>query len=418
MFHALHPVTNHGLESSSRLRGVLVTNLVSGLWALVILVLWLVLLGAELFGVFYLALGFATFTAGLTLRLATQYSEKKELFFFLSLLITFGGLVALSHWHAADSLLTTLFGEAYFVTLLTLTTVVLIWQRTLAHFQSNSHVDLSLYAKCFLFPVVFSVAVALTVVFKPVSFDALVFLCILSIAASTWIILLIFGKPGPTAKLQSLSTTNSLYLLHGAWLLSTALVLAAYLGPSDVASFVIGAYGGLYIVMACNACAEHFRHSAWQASAQKGFPRIAQLITYSARVGFVVSLGFFLTMIVVAHRFVFPSLGESVGDAALIFTIFSTGSLAVATLGPAQTVLLYAGEQRLICKVYLMALALAITLQAILLPAWSGTSAALISMSLLYVVQFFLTYIVRRKHKVDTSILGWQPRGAEYRVTA
>lgn len=412
LFHALHPVTEHELDGETTSRNIFIVNLASGLWILAILVLSVALLGAELFGVFYLSLGTAMCTAGVILRLASQSSGRRELIFFISLTIFLFWLVAVSQWAVADTLLKNLYGDGYRIVLLTLTVAVLVWQRTLAHFQTNSRIDLSLHSNYFLFPLILGVGIAVAALTGTTSSDHLIFLCILSMAASTWATLLLFGRVGPSTTLHLVAATKPLFLIHGAWLLLTAMIVGAHFGPAGVASFVIGACSGLYMLMSCNACWEHFQNSTWQASAQKGFPRISRIITHSARVGFVLYLGIFLLMIVVAHRLIFPTLGSHVDDAAIVFTIFSTGGLAIATLGPAQPILLHAGALRLICCVYVTAIALAFALHAAIVPQMSIAGAALISVTMLYCVQFFLAYTVRRKLKIDTSILGWQPRGA------
>ena len=103
------------------------------------------------------------------------------------------------------------------------------------------------------------------------------------------------------------------------------------------------------------------------------------------------------------------SLGSPLADAAVIFTIFSTSSLAIAILGPAQAVLLHAGHRPLVYGAYLAASLLVVPMLVLVVPAWGGTGAALIVGTLLYAVQFALAYAARRKLQIDTSILGWQP---------
>ena len=408
MFHAAQPIIEHRTSAPPSLR-ILITNLACGLWVLAMLVLWVALMGADLFSKFYLAWGGAVFLAGLMLRFAGQGGARDALLFGISVLALIAGLAALSFWPAAHTGLTALFGGGYLLAFATLSVAVAVWLRALAHLQGNCACDLIVRSKYVAFPLAFSLGAALTLPLAPLDFDQLIFICILAISAASWATLWAFGKAGLAATPQTLAVAEGMFLLHGAWLLASAGLLAAHHGPASVASFVIGAYGGLYVLLACTACAEHLRHAVWQATAQKGFPRIGRLITYSARAGFLLSSAVFLAMILLAHRAVFPSLGSPLADAAVIFTIFSTSSLAIAILGPAQAVLLHAGHRPLVYGAYLAASLLVVPMLVLVVPAWGGTGAALIVGTLLYAVQFALAYAARRKLQIDTSILGWQP---------
>jgi hypothetical protein len=409
MFHAAQPIIEHRTGAAPPSLRILITNLACGLWVLAMLVLWVVLMGADLFSKFYLAWGGAVFLAGLMLRFAGPAGPRGALYFGVSVLALILGLAALSYWPNAHKGLTAIFGGGYTLAFATLTVAVAVWLRALAHLQGNCTYDLILRSKYVAFPLAFSIGAALALPLAPLDFDQLIFICILAISAASWATLWAFGKAGLAATPKTLAVAGGLFLLHGGWLLASAGLLAAHHGPASVAGFVIGAYGGLYVLLACTACAEHLRHAVWQATAQKGFPRIGRLITYSARAGFLLSSGVFLAMIVLAHRAVLPSLGSPLADAAVIFTIFSTSSLAIAILGPAQAVLLHAGQRHLVQGAYLAATIVAAPLLVLVVPTWGGTGAALILGCLLYGVQFVLAYAARRKLQIDTSILGWQP---------
>ncbi|MCC2113126.1 MAG: lipopolysaccharide biosynthesis protein [Hyphomicrobiales bacterium] len=217
--------------------------------------------------------------------------------------------------------------------------------------------------------------------------------------------------PVETTPAYWIKASLPMFLIEGFFILLTntdVVVAGWYLAPDDVAVYfaVVKTLALVHFVyFAVRAAAAH-KFSAYHSAGDHA--RLSAFLHEMVKWTFWPSLAISLAMVLAGRWFLYL-FGESYVVGYPLMFILVLGILARASIGPAESVLTMAGQQRLCAMIYGTTFLLNLALNVVLIPAFGlpgAASATLLAMTFESVMLFMAA-----RDRLDLHVFIWRPRG-------
>lgn len=134
------------------------------------------------------------------------------------------------------------------------------------------------------------------------------------------------------------------------------------------------------------------------------------LSTFAARISFAASAVLSFVFIAFGQDFIVLAFGIDFAAAYMFMAILIIGQLANSFFGPVMMILNMTGHEKIVMWSVIVAAVGNIALNALLIPAYGATGAAVATATTLFAWNLILNIQSRRLHGIDSSILGIHQR--------
>ena len=191
----------------------------------------------------------------------------------------------------------------------------------------------------------------------------------------------------------------------------TDIVMLGLLGTNeDVGLYRVAVQGAMLLVIGTEAVKAITMPYLVKYYSQNNSAIFKIIITKSTRVGFLFSLIIFLIFIFFVKYILRSVFGEDYVDSYYILILLSLGQLVHTFIGIVGSVLNMCGYEKSTLYSQLIAVFLNVTLNIILIPLYGIEGAAIATLTSIIVRKILLWYIAYKYLRVDTSIIGFEPK--------
>lgn len=191
----------------------------------------------------------------------------------------------------------------------------------------------------------------------------------------------------------------------------TDIVMLGLLGTNeDVGLYRVAVQGAMLLVIATEAVKAITMPYLVKYYNQNNSATFRLIITKSTRVGFLFSLVIFLFFIFFGKYVLRSVFGEDYVNSYHILILLSLGQLVHTFIGIVGSVLNMCGYEKSTLYSQLIAIFFNFTLNIILIPLYGIEGAAIATLTSIIIRKILLWYIAYKYLRVDTSIIGFEPK--------